>query len=239
METAVTYRSALSRCEYLPDREWQFRYEVVPHLRPADYMARLQHGWRRFGFAIFRPECQSCDMCRSLRIPAATFRRSRTQRRLWKRNAGEVTLEVGAPVISQDRLDLWARFHRHGCETKGWPADVGDDPGLLLDNPFRTEEWAYYLGKRLVAVSYVDALPGALSAIYCYYDPAEKARSLGTFNILSILEAARRRDIAHVYLGYYVAGCRSMEYKRNFRPNELLQPDGTWTGFRSPGGNAQ
>ena len=231
MESSLTFHSDLSRCEYLPDRQWQLHYEVVPHLRPADYMARLQQGWRRFGFAMFRPDCPSCDMCRSLRVPVATFHSSRSQRRLWKRNAGEVTLEVGAPVLSRDRLDLWARFHRHGHQTKGWPAEAGDDPGLVLENPFPTEEWAYYVGRRLVAVAYVDALPAALSAIYCYYDPGERARSLGTFNILSLLEGARKRGLPHVYLGYYVAGCRSLEYKRNFRPNELLQRDGRWEVF--------
>jgi arginine-tRNA-protein transferase len=99
---------------------------------------------------------------------------------------------------------------------------------MLLQNPFRTEEWTYYLGRRLIAVAYVDALAEALSAIYCYYDPAEKARSLGTFNVLSLLASARERGLPHVYLGYYVAGCRSMEYKRNFRPNEVLRSDGTW-----------
>ena len=74
----------------------------------------------------------------------------------------------------------------------------------------------------------MDALPEALSAIYCYYDPTERARSLGTFNILSLLASARERGLPHVYLGYYVAGCRSMEYKRTFRPNEVLGPNGTW-----------
>jgi arginine-tRNA-protein transferase len=83
----------------------------------------------------------------------------------------------------------------------------------------------------LVAVAYVDALPEALSAIYCYHDPAERARSLGTFNILSLIAAARERRLPHVYLGYYVAGCRSSEYKRRFRPNEVLRPDGSWVAF--------
>jgi arginyl-tRNA--protein-N-Asp/Glu arginylyltransferase len=103
---------------------------------------------------------------------------------------------------------------------------------MLLQNPFRTEEWTYYLGRRLIAVAYVDALAEALSAIYCYYDPADKARSLGTFNVLSLLASARERGLPHVYLGYYVAGCRSMEYKRNFRPNEVLRSDGTWEASR-------
>jgi arginine-tRNA-protein transferase len=44
-------------------------------------------------------------------------------------------------------------------------------------------------------VAYVDALPEALSAIYCYYDPTEGARSLGTFNILSLLASARERGL--------------------------------------------
>ena len=71
----------------------------------------------------------------------------------------------------------------------------------------------------------------ALSAIYCYYDPSDRARSLGTFNLLSLLTGARERGLPHVYLGYYVAGCRSMEYKRKFRPNEVLRPNGTSEAF--------
>ena len=231
MESAVTFLTTLSPCEYLPDRIWQLRYELVPHLRPADYMQRLQQGWRRFGYAVFRPECPSCRMCQSLRVPVATFRPSPNQRRVWKRNQREVTVQVGAPALSQDRLDLWARFHRHGHETKGWPSEAEGEPGMMLENPFRTEEWTYYVGNRLIAVAYVDALPEALSAIYCYYDPAEGGRSLGTFNILSLLASARERGLPHVYLGYYVAGCRSMEYKRKFRPNEVLRPNGTWEAF--------
>ena len=231
MESAVSCFSTVSPCEYLPDRNWQLRYELVPHLRPADYMQRLQQGWRRFGYTMFRPDCPSCRMCQSLRVPVATFRPNPSQRRVWKRNQGKVTVRVGDPALSQDRLDLWARFHRHGHETKGWPAEADGDPGDLLENPFGTEEWTYYVGDRLIAVAYVDALPEALSAIYCYYDPTERARSPGTFNILSLLVSARERELPHVYLGYYVAGCRSMEYKRKFRPNEVLRPDGTWEPF--------
>jgi len=161
----------------------------------------------------------------------ATFRPNPSQRRAWKRNQTELTVRVGPPALSPERVDLWARFHRHGHETMGWPVEAGGEPGILLENPFRTEEWTYYVGSRLVAVAYVDAVPAALSAIYCYYDPSEKDRSLGTFNILSLLASARERELPHVYLGYYIAGCRSMEYKRRFRPNEVLQPNGTWEAF--------
>jgi leucyl-tRNA---protein transferase len=140
MDSAVAFLSTPSPCQYLPDRIWQLRYELVPDLRPADYMQRLQQGWRRFGWAMFRPECPSCRMCQALRVPVATFRPNSSQRRTWNRNQAELAVRIGAPSLSRHRLDLWARFHRHGHETKGWPLGPASDPGMLLENSFRTEE---------------------------------------------------------------------------------------------------
>ena len=78
----------------------------------------------------------------------------------------------------------------------------------------------------------MDDLPTGLSAIYFFYDPAERQRSPGTWNVLSLLDHAARRRPSHVYLGYYVAGCRSMEYKARFVPNQVLEADGAWHDFR-------
>ena len=72
-------------------------------------------------------------------------------------------------------------------DEKGWPDHGPKDPAdyadSFVDNPFPTEEWCYYLGDRLVGVGYVDVLPDGLSAIYFFYDPDERDRSLGTFNV--------------------------------------------------------
>ena len=43
---------------------------------------------------------------------------------------------------------------------------------------------------------------------------------------------ARAWGLPHVYLGYYVAGCGSLEYKARFRPNEVMEPNGKWVAFR-------
>ncbi len=229
----LTLLSPPSRCEYLPDRIWQLRYDLLPGLTPDAYMSRMRQGWRRFGHAVFRPECPSCQMCLSLRVPVGAFRPNQSQRRAWKANAGAITLRVGEPVESAERLDLFQRFHAYQHRVKGWPAHNEEGLEGFVDNPFPTEEWAYYLDDQLVAVGYVDALPKGLSAIYFYYDPGERHRSLGTYNVLSILASARDRGVPHVYLGYYVQGCRSLEYKARFRPHEVLR-QGHWRAEPEP-----
>ena len=49
---------------------------------------------------------------------------------------------------------------------------------------------------------------------------------LGTWMILSVIEQARLKKLPYVYLGYFVKGCRSMNYKKNYKPNEIMQIDG-------------
>ena len=172
----------------------------------------------------------------ALRVPVATFRPDRSQRRALKSNS-DIELVVGEPDISEEKLLLYDRFHESRAEDKGWqvhgPKDPQEYASSFLDNPFPTEEWRYYLGGRLLGVGYVDVLPAAMSAIYFYYDPDESRRSLGTYNVLSIIREAASRKLPYVYLGYYVEGCGSLEYKARFRPNEVLGPDGEWGTFRS------
>jgi arginine-tRNA-protein transferase len=74
----------------------------------------------------------------------------------------------------------------------------------------------------LVAIGITDRTPSALSAVYCYYDPADEKLSPGTFNVLSCISRAREEGLQHVYLGYRVDGCASLRYKGRFHPQERL-----------------
>jgi arginyl-tRNA--protein-N-Asp/Glu arginylyltransferase len=222
------------QCGYLPDQVWNLQYLFVAAASAAEYQDYLKRGWRRFGRAFFHPVCKKCHQCRTLRVPVATFRPDRSQRRASKANA-DVELVIGEPDVTDEKLRLYDRFHEFQSDEKGWPAHGPKDPrdyaDSFVDNPFPTEEWCYYVGGRLVGVGYVDVTPAALSAIYYFYDPDERDRSLGTYNVLRIIDAAARRGLAHVYLGYFVEGCRSLEYKGRFRPNEVLGPEGDWVPF--------
>jgi arginine-tRNA-protein transferase len=242
MESLFRYTATPSPCGYLPDRLWSLEYEYVAAMTPAEYLQRMLEGWRRFGTMLFRPACRGCTACQALRVLAGRFRPDRSQRRARKANAGQVELRVGLPSVTRAKLALYDRYHAYQAGARGWPQHPAKDAVSYADSfvhhPFRVEEWCYYLNNRLVGVGYVDHLPaagradGGLSAIYFYYDPAERDRSLGTWNVLCLIDEAVRRGLAHVYLGYYVPGCLSMSYKPRFVPNQIRGTDGVWRDFR-------
>ena len=237
MRSLFVFTSSPSACSYLPREASSLTYELVGEITAAEYETRLAAGWRRFGFSLFRPTCAACTKCQSVRVPVATFKPDRSQRRCLAANDGDVRLVIGEPDVTTAKLDLYDRFHAYQSAHVGWPAnspkDAGEYAESFVDNPFDTQEWCYYLGEKLVGVGYVDRLPAGLSAIYFYHDPDERARSLGTYNVLSVMRAAAGWGLPHVYLGYYVDGCRSLAYKTRFRPNEVLGADGVWRAFES------
>jgi arginine-tRNA-protein transferase len=232
MKTVARWTDDPSRCEYLPDRLWRRECVYVGALDPEEYARFLQAGWRRFGRLLFRPRCPRCAACRSLRVDAARFLPDRSQRRCRRTNAGAVQLRIGAPVVTPEKLALFDRFHAERSATRGWtphePHDAADFEASFVDNPFSTQEWCYFLDDALAGVGYVDALPDGLSAIYFAHDPAHRARALGTWHVLCLLDRARALGLPHVYLGYHVEGCISLRYKARFRPHEVLGPDGQW-----------
>ena len=232
MKTLFRYTAPPGPCGYLPEQTWRLEYEQVAALSPAEYLERMRTGWRRFGTTLFRPRCPNCTACRSLRVLVEEFQPNRNQRRAARANASNVRLVIGKPSVTRAKLDLYDRYHAFQAKHKGWPEHGAKDAleyvCSFVDNPFPAQEWCYYLGERLIGVGYVDDLPGGLSAIYFFHDPDERHRSPGTWNVLRLIDHARRRSVPHVYLGYYVAGCSSMRYKAAFEPYELLGSDGLW-----------
>jgi arginine-tRNA-protein transferase len=64
--------------------------------------------------------------------------------------------------------------------------------------------------------------------VYSFYDPELAPRSLGAYMILDHVFRAQAMGLPHLYLGYWVAGSKKMDYKSNYRPQERLGPEG-WT----------
>jgi leucyl-tRNA---protein transferase len=237
MKTISRFISEPSPCSYLADRDAITEYEAVQGMTRKELHERIQQGWRRQGYMLFRPVCQTCHACQPIRILVQEFQPDRSQRRVIKANH-DIVLKIGKPKLSVDRIELYVRHHAHHAEQKGWKKTnvmhAANQIGYFMTAPSDIEEWSYYLDDKLIAISYIDVLEQSYSGVYFYHHPNYRQRSLGTWCILSLIQRARELGFPYVYLGYYVAGCRSMEYKGRFSPSEIRHTDGRWMPFNDP-----
>jgi arginine-tRNA-protein transferase len=169
-----------------------------------------------------------------IRVVVERFVMSKSQRRCWRRN-GDLVVTAGQPAGTQEKFDLYRRFVDERFRARGRGAPDADPPdfasfaSFLCRSPVDSVEFAYRdAGGRLLAVGVCDACPRSLSTVYFYFDPAQSRRGLGTFGALWEIDFARRAGIPHYYLGYWVGGCPTMDYKRNLGACELLGADGLW-----------
>jgi len=222
------------RCSYLQDRTARSVF-VDPQLSldAARYGALLDLGFRRSGGYVYRPACGACQLCHPVRVPVAEFRISRGQRRCLKRNA-DLTLRTETQ-LSAEHYALYRRYLQARHPGGGMdPEDAGAFHAFLSNHWGHTEILAARNTEgRLLAAGVVDRVPHGLSAVYTYFEPAEDARSLGTFMILNELQQAVALGLPYLYLGYWVPGSQKMDYKRLFQPQETLGPEG-WHRSRGP-----
>jgi arginyl-tRNA--protein-N-Asp/Glu arginylyltransferase len=230
------YLTAPSPCPYLPGRQER---KVFTHLigrRAAALNDQLtQSGFRRSQTIAYRPACERCRACVSIRIKAKEFRPSRNFRRIAEMNRSVVAQVVPAEPTSEQYV-LFRRYldARH-CD--GGMADMtGIDYAMMVeDSHVDTHIVEYRLpgensgpveDQPLIAACLTDLLADGLSMVYSFYNPDEPRRSLGTHMILDHIERASRLGLPHVYLGYWVQGSRKMAYKARFLPQERLGMNG-------------
>jgi arginyl-tRNA--protein-N-Asp/Glu arginylyltransferase len=237
-DTPQFYLTAPSPCPYLAGQEER---KVFTHLvgRRAREINEIltQGGFRRSQTIAYRPACESCRACVSVRVVVDDFRPSGNMRRVLKTNRDLIgTLVPNRP--SSDQYSLFRRYldDRH---TDGGMVDmtVLDYSMMVEDSHVETRIIEYRRrgpdsgingrGRgRLLAVSLTDVLSDGLSMVYSFFEPDAADRSLGTFMILDHIEQARRMGLPYLYLGYWVEGSRKMDYKARFRPQERLMPQG-------------
>jgi arginine-tRNA-protein transferase len=214
-------------CPYLPGRTARHVTLVPSPVLPGLYHSLMDLNFRRSGPIFYRPACPGCQACRMLRIPLAEFEPNRAQRRCLRRNH-DLEVVVRSPRPSEEKRRLFDRYLR-ARHDGSMDASPDGFEGFLYASPLTSLELEYRLGDRLLGVGLADVEPKTLSAVYCYYDPDEPKRSLGVLNILALVQEGRRLGVPYLYLGYWVEGSRTMSYKDQYRPCEVLEPDGSWT----------
>jgi len=226
-------------CGYLSDQLATLEQTRAEELTAGEYRNLLDQRWRRFGRGLFRPVCPQCQKCMPIRILVDSFQPNRSQVRNARTNQGRLRLEIERVSRDRDQLQkamtLHHLFHKMQTQTKHWrDHEIWESGHFVMDmadQPFPVEMWTYWLNEAPVGVGYVDPLPDGLSAIYFVHHPSVREWGPGIWNVLSLINEAKKRKQKYIFLGYWVPGSPSMGYKAAFQPSEILDPSGHWVPF--------
>ncbi|MGE5608388.1 MAG: arginyltransferase [Bacillota bacterium] len=224
-------------CPYLAGRMAETRAFATGRFPGELYHRLMDANFRRSGCVFYQPICRGCRACMQIRIPVERFTASKSQRRCWRRNQ-DVTVTAGEPQATDEKFELYCRYvtQRHDGLM---PDERESFEAFLYDSPVDTVEMCYRDGNgRLLAVGICDVCSKSLSSVYLYFDPDESRRGLGTYGALYEIHLTRQLGIAYYYLGYWIQGCGTMEYKASFRPYEVLRADGVWGVYEEEPGPA-
>ncbi|MBP0579208.1 arginyltransferase [Labrys sp. LIt4] len=232
------YLTAPSPCPYLKGKQER---KVFTHLigeRAARLNDVLSHGgFRRSQTIAYRPACENCKACVSVRVPVADFIRTKSFRRVLADNRDVVSQMRGAAPTSEQYSTFRAYLDQRHADGGMADMTVLDYAMMVEDTHVNTQLVEYRLSGAglplnrqgegpLIGVSLTDVLADGLSMVYSFYEPAMAGRSVGTFMILDHIARTQAMGLPYLYLGYWVEGSRKMAYKGRFLPQERLGPNG-------------
>jgi len=232
------YLTSPAPCPYLPG---QYERKVFTHLvgrRASGLNDALTHsGFRRSQTIAYRPACENCKACVSVRILCDEFVPGRTQKKILARNS-ELVGTMAEARADSEQYALFREYldHRH---SDGGMADMAMlDYAMMVEDSHVKSRLVRYRARGpdtaitgagagpLIACCLTDVLDDGLSMVYSFYNPALAHRSLGAFMILDHIARAKALGLPHLYLGYWVNGSKKMAYKAQYLPQERLGVDG-------------
>ena len=192
-------------------------------------------GFRRSQNIAYRPACDGCSACVSVRAPVKQFVWSKSFQRVLARN----TDLVGTPVRAKATSEHYGVFRdyidsRHG---NGGMAEMSVlDFAAMIDETFVDSHLVEYRLKpsgdepgELIGAVLVDMLDDGLSLIYSFYEPNFESAALAPSSFLTA--SGGRKEWVLIFVSRLLGqGSAKMEYKSRFLPQERLTPDG-WTLF--------
>ena len=222
--------SMRSDCPYISGRtEQRVAVDISENPSLHDELARA--GFRRVENWAYKPVCPQCKACLPWRVDVGGFTPGRNLARINRANS-DLTRSVGRIRPTNEQYNLFLKYI-NGRHRDGQMANMGRDDfiSMIENSPIESCVVSYRdEDNRLVGCVLTDVQDDGLSAVYSFFDPAESARSLGTFMILDLLEVTVSRGAPWLYLGYYVSGSQKMMYKSRFQPAEIFV-DGSWQPY--------
>lgn len=214
-------------CGYLPGKMAQSLIAAPQHLVNAEiYSSLIDQGFRRSGKFAYRPHCENCQECVSVRIPVDEFLPSRSQKRAFKKHQ-HLTASIVPVDFYEDHYALYTAYQaaRH---LDGTNPEKEEENGIeqyrnfLCQSNVESVLVEFRDQQVLKMVSVIDIVHNGISAVYTFYDTTDASSSYGTYNIMWQAEWAKSLRLPYLYLGYWIKDSPKMAYKQKFRPLEKL-----------------
>ena len=224
------YMTMPTPCPYLPGRLERKIFTQLDPLSGPHLNDFLTHsGFRRSQNVLYRPACENCRECRSLRVLVDQYKPSRNMRRILSKNEDLLSASC-PPLATKEQFSLLQTYllnrHAGGGMTE---MDFYRYEMMVEECASQTEIVEYRdSDEKLIACVLIDRLSDGLSMVYSFFDPSLSSRSLGKFMILDHIDRCQKDHMQYLYLGYWVPGSPKMDYKSRFRPCEVLGVNG-WT----------
>lgn len=219
-------------CPYYPkDKQASYEEFFAQDLSPEELDDLLSNGWRKFGLYIFRPQCGQCQQCLPLRVQTQNYQLSKRERRVWNKNS-DIEVKVSELKFYAEIYDLYVHFQRHRFNKTDVELNefyysfyLAPQNALQIEYfwtvPPELKENYHGKDKILVGVSFIDVSLNAINSVYFFWHQDFASRSLGIFSILFEIQMAKERGIPFYYLGYGIDGHPDMNYKFNFREQQI------------------
>ena len=232
------YLTSPSACPYLPGKEERKVFTHIIGRRGRELNEILtQGGFRRSQTIAYRPACDTCRACVSVRVLVDEFEPSDNLKRILRKN-GDL---IGNPTPNRPTSEQYSLFRRY-VDTRHADGGMADmtvlDYSMMVEDSHVDTRLIEYRRRGidsaitgrgagdLIAVCLTDEMSDGLSMVYSFYSPDAADRSLGTFMILDHIRRAKAMGLPYLYLGYWVEGSKKMDYKARFLPQERLMPAG-------------
>ncbi|TXI45143.1 arginyltransferase [Methylophilus sp.] len=225
-------------CGYLPKKLAQSLIATPQNLVDGPvYSGLIQQGFRRSGKFAYRPHCEHCHACVSVRLPVNAFQMTRSQQRALKKHA-DLQVTIREASYDAEHFALYQayqqqRHHPDPAHATEQADDAAQYQQFLCQSNVESIMVEFRDGQgTLKMVSVIDIVMDGLSAVYTFYDASDKA-SYGTHSILWQINWAKQLELPYLYLGYWIADSQKMAYKQQFQPQEKLL-DGEWVPAARP-----